>query len=50
MSDGIIGTGVDLVENERIRVLLAKWDDRFKSRVFLPSEQAYCDSKAAPWL
>ena len=45
-----MGTGVDLVENERIRGLLDKWGDRFKSRVFLPSEQAYCDSKASPWL
>jgi holo-[acyl-carrier protein] synthase len=50
MGDGVIGTGVDLVENERIRVLLEKWGDRFKARVFLPSEQAYCDGKAAPWL
>jgi holo-[acyl-carrier protein] synthase len=41
---------VDLVENERLRVLLDKWGDRFKSRVFLPSEQAYCESKASPWL
>lgn len=51
MTDGpVIGTGVDLVENERIRVLIDKWGDRFKSRVFLPSEQSYCDSKASPWL
>lgn len=50
MGDGVIGTGVDLVENERIRVLLEKWGDRFKDRVFRPSEQAYCDGKAAPWL
>lgn len=50
MGDGVIGTGVDLVENERIRVLLEKWGNRFKDRVFLPSEQAYCDGKAAPWL
>ncbi|MEI6788068.1 MAG: holo-ACP synthase, partial [bacterium] len=50
MGDGVIGTGVDLVENERIRVLLEKWDNRFKDRVFLPSEQAYCDGKASPWL
>ena len=50
MGDRVIGTGVDLVENERIRVLLEKWGDRFKSRVFLSSEQAYCDGKASPWL
>jgi holo-[acyl-carrier protein] synthase len=46
----VIGTGVDLVENERLHVLLEKWGDRFKDRVFLPSEQTYCDSKASPWL
>jgi holo-[acyl-carrier protein] synthase len=46
----VIGTGVDLVENERIRTLLERWEDRFKSRVFLPSEQSYCESKASPWL
>ena len=50
MADRVIGTGVDLVENERIHTLLDKWGDRFKSRVFLPSEQSYCDSKASPWL
>lgn len=49
-SDLVIGTGVDLVENERLKVLLEKWGLRFKSRVFLPSEQAYCDNKASPWL
>ncbi len=46
----VIGTGVDLVENERLRVLLDKWGERFKSRVYLTSEQAYCEGKASPWL
>ncbi|MEI6515879.1 MAG: holo-ACP synthase [bacterium] len=50
MSERVIGTGVDLVENERIRTLLEKWGGRFKDRVFLPSEQSYCESKASPWL
>ena len=50
MDGAVIGTGVDLVENERIRVLLTKWDHHFKDRVFLPSEQSYCDTKASPWL
>lgn len=50
MNEGVIGTGVDLVENERIRDLLAKWGPHFKNRVFLDSEQSYCDTKAAPWL
>lgn len=48
--DFIIGTGVDLVENERVRTLLDKWGRRFSDRVFLPAEQRYCESKASPWL
>jgi holo-[acyl-carrier protein] synthase len=50
MAEHVIGTGVDLVENERIRDLLTRWTFHFKNRVFLPSEQAYCDTKASPWL
>lgn len=50
MGERVIGTGVDLVENDRIRALLDKWGARFKDRVFLSSEQAYCESKASPWL
>lgn len=47
---GILGTGVDLVENDRMREVLVRWGDRLKSRVFLAEERAYCDSKASPWL
>ena len=50
MPERVIGTGVDLVENDRIRELIEKWGLRFKERVYLPAEQAYCDDKAAPWL
>lgn len=50
MPERVIGTGVDLVENDRIRDLIEKWGMRFKERVYLPAEQAYCDDKAAPWL
>ena len=46
----VIGTGVDLVENERIQGVLERWGAAFKDRVFLASEQAYCEGKAAPWL
>ena len=46
----VIGTGVDLVENDRVRHLLEKWGARFRDRIYLPSEQAYCQGKAAPWL
>ena len=47
---GVLGTGVDLVENERIREVLERWGPRWKSRVFLASEKAYCETKATPWL
>ena len=55
MTDGVeggrvLGTGVDLVENQRVRALLTRWGPRFRDRVYLPAEQAYCESKAAPWL
>jgi holo-[acyl-carrier protein] synthase len=50
MGERVIGTGVDLVENDRIHGLLDKWGARFKGHVFLPSEQVYCDDKASPWL
>lgn len=46
----VIGTGVDLVENDRVRHLLEKWGERFRNRIYLPAEQDYCQSKAAPWL
>jgi len=46
----VLGTGVDLVENERVRALLTRWGSRFRDRVYLPAEQAYCESKASPWL
>jgi holo-[acyl-carrier protein] synthase len=44
----IVGTGIDIVENERMVHMLEKWDDKFKDRVFLSSEQEYCESKAFP--
>lgn len=44
----IVGAGIDLVENARIREMLDKWGTRFRDKVFLPEEQAYCESKACP--
>ena len=44
----VLGTGIDLVENDRMQSVLGKWDDLFKNRVFLPPEQMYCDGKACP--
>lgn len=45
-SGEVLGIGIDLVENNRMRYMLKKWKSAFKARVFLKSEQKYCDSKA----
>jgi len=44
----ILGTGIDLVENERMREVIERWGAKFVDRVFLPREQEYCETKAAP--
>lgn len=44
----IVGTGVDLVENERMAEILARRGSRFKGKVFSTAEQNYCESKAFP--
>lgn len=44
----ILGTGIDMVENERMREMTTKWGAKFKDKVFLPEEQEYCEKKAAP--
>ena len=44
----IVGTGIDLVENDRMREVLARWGAKFKDRVFRDNEQAYCESTADP--
>lgn len=44
----IVGTGIDIIENERMTHMLEKWGGKFKDRVFLASEQEYCESKAFP--
>lgn len=50
MSGSVLGAGIDLVETRRMRETLARWDERFKHRTFLPRECDYCDAKAFPWL
>ena len=44
----ILGTGIDLVENDRIGDVLQRWDAHFLMRVFTEAESAYCRSKASP--
>ena len=38
----ILGTGIDLVENQRIAASLEKFGERFLRRIFTPDEVAYC--------
>lgn len=38
----IIGTGIDIVEIERIRKATERLKDRFINRVFTPQEQQFC--------
>lgn len=45
----VLGIGVDLTENERMRTTLKRWTAHFKDRVFRLEEQLYCDACAQPW-
>ncbi len=43
----IYGIGIDLVRVDRIARVLARYGDRFLSRVFTPGEIAYCQGRAS---
>jgi len=45
----VLGIGVDLVENRRMRQTLERWGERFRGKVFRRAECEYCDRRAAPW-
>lgn len=38
----IYGVGIDLVENERLTKIIAKWNSKFLERVFSEGEIIYC--------
>jgi len=38
----ILGTGIDLVEIDRIHRSIQRYGPRFLNRVYTPAEQAYC--------
>jgi holo-[acyl-carrier protein] synthase len=38
----IVGTGIDLIEIERIQHSIDRYGERFLDRVYTPGEQAYC--------
>jgi holo-[acyl-carrier protein] synthase len=42
----ILGTGIDIVNMERIAHLITRWGDLFLSRVFTPNEIARCRDRA----
>ena len=44
----IFGTGIDIVEVDRIKRSITKYSDRFKNKVFTQKEIDYCHSQADP--
>ncbi len=44
----ILGTGIDIIEVDRITSSYAKFGDRFVNRILRPAEIAYCLSHKAP--
>ena len=45
----IVGTGVDLIEIERVKQAHEKHGKRFIERLFTPAEAAYCLKKSDPY-
>jgi len=41
----LVGTGIDMIEIERIAQSIARYGDRFLARIFTPGEIAYCQRK-----
>jgi holo-[acyl-carrier protein] synthase len=44
----IIGTGIDIVNIERIEHLMARWGDLFLGRVFTEKEIVWCQQRTQP--
>jgi len=44
----IYGTGIDLVDIDRIEKIIQKWHVRFLNMVYSPCEIGYCNNKAFP--
>ena len=44
----IFGTGIDIIEVDRIKHSITKYSDRFKNKVFTQKEIDYCHSQADP--
>jgi len=48
--NGILGSGIDIVECERIRDSVERFGDKFLQRIFLPAELAYANGHKFPHL
>ena len=46
--DMIVGTGIDIVNIERIENLMARWGDLFLGRVFTKREIVWCQQRTRP--
>ena len=44
----IYGIGIDIVSIVRIERMLERWGSLFTSRVFTPTEVAFCESRSKP--
>ena len=44
----IFGTGIDIIEVDRIKNSIQKYSDRFKKKIFTQKEIDYCHSQAEP--
>ena len=42
----ILGTGIDIVENYRLKEILLKKKSNFKKKIFTLNEVAYCEKKS----
>jgi holo-[acyl-carrier protein] synthase len=44
----ILGSGIDIIEVQRVEAAREKFGDRFLQRILRPSELAYCHSHKSP--
>lgn len=44
----ILGTGIDIIDVQRIEAAFEKFGDRFLQRILRPAEMAYCFSHKVP--
>lgn len=45
----ICGSGVDIIEIERVRKTFARWNSSFLRRIFTTREISYCENKRDPY-